>query len=285
MGRFFIFYTGNSMFNASGIVQNALNGIHYRDFLRDLTIAQQMSDNQLSPAYVSNIVAAMGCRLTLEKETIKAVPFHDTTPANVPSYMGSNPRLSVLPYINANPFVILPEWNTLYSRLEVALSSNSPAPAIVYRDIWQMSKARKLSLLNAPAQMICFPVMCLTDGNVKQVRLSFYNFIKTPAAFFNGAPCVISGQRLNKRIFAVGANVEHSFDGNAAKEDARAILAELHSEYAQPNHITEAQGYLMRALLDVRKRNADHIQDVMVSIHTDAKATRTLPAPPTSSKA
>lgn len=259
------------MFNASGIVQNILSGsLTYSELLRDIATVQQMSSNAIGADYIVNMLAALGCRLSLDGEKLVPVPFDASVTVTTPNHMRA--AGNDLPFIKSEPFVLLPNWQDLYARVEVMLPGKTESLLVIaFRETLNMQNAFANQGRRVPSQMVCFPVMSLNDGKVKLARMSFFSFVKSSAAFLHGGTCTIVGHHARKRIQACTAQLNHSHDPVKAMAEAEHALNALRADYQQPNTLTYEQGCMLRTLLDTRKRNAKAIQAGMGVVHNEPK--------------
>lgn len=259
------------MINASGIITDILNGkLTYTELLRDITTMQQLSSHAIDFNFIVNQILAMGCRLIIDGDDIRAVPVDVRTYPNPPQFMRTRP-VENLPYIRNEPFAFLPNWDKVYARLEIMLigKGTQPMTTAPFREVLSMKSIFHNSNRVIPSQMVCFPVMCLLDGSIKLVRLSLHNFSKTSPHVLNGIPCIIRGKASRKMIVAPSLVLDKTFDPNESLNGAYAALAQLESDYIQPNELSIEQAQLLRNLLDTRKRDASAIQHRMAAIHLD----------------
>ena len=254
------------MFNASGIVQNILSGkLTYTEVLRDITTVQQMSSNAIGPDYFVNVLAAMGVRLTLDGEKLVTTTFD--AHASITSPISMRAASHDLPLIKNEPFVMLPGHRELYARVEIIVPES--LTLVVYREVLDIHQAFHTQRKAYPSQMVCFPVMSLTDGKVKLVRMSHFGFAKSSAAFLDGAPATVSGHQARKRIHSNGTNLVHSFDLEQASIEATKAMEPIKADFAQANTLTYEQGCMLRTLLDTRRRNARSIQARASTLHNE----------------
>jgi len=256
------------MFNASGIVQNILNGsITYTELLRDISTVQQMTSNAIGPDYFVNVLAALGCRMTLDGDKIVTVPFEAHASVTTPIQMrAAGPDL---PFIKAEPFVMLPNWQDIFARVEILLPEQ--LTVVAYREVLTMQKALTMGTRQVPSQMVCFPVMCLKDGKVKLVRMAYFSLVKSAAALMNDNACTITGHHSRKRIQVCTSTLVHGFNAEQAFEEARPAIEALRAEYEQANVLTYQQACALRSLLDTRKREAKAIQSSVSAMHATPK--------------
>uniref|UniRef100_A0AB39CE83 Uncharacterized protein n=1 Tax=Pseudomonas phage HRDY3 TaxID=3236930 RepID=A0AB39CE83_9VIRU len=256
------------MFNASGIVQNILNGsLTYTDLLRDINTVQQTTSNSIGADYFVNLLAAMGCRMTLDGDKIVTVPFEAHASVVTPVHMrAATPDLQ---FVKAEPFVMLPSQQEIFARVEILLPEQ--LTVVAFREVLPLSKALAIGTRQVPSQMVCFPVMSLKDGKVKLVRMSYFSFVKSAAALTQSNACTIIGHHSRKRIQPCTANLNHSFDVEQATIEAQTALEALRAEYEQANTLNYAQACTLRSLLDTRKREAKAIQTSVSAMNAAPK--------------
>lgn len=265
------------MFNASGIVQNILNGsITYTELLRDISTVQQTTSNAIGPDYFVNLLAAMGNRLTFVNGDLASVPFDSHVSIATPEFMRA---ASIdLSFIKTEPFQLLPGWQELFARVEILLPETMTI--VAYRETYSMKNLAAQANQNrhVPSQMVCFPAMSLKDGKVKLVRMSLFSFVKSAAAILAGGACTIVGHHTRKRVQPCTATLSHSFDIEQAAIEAAPALEALRAEYAQPNQLTYEQGCMLRTLLDTRKRDAAAMQARVSQLNPEPKGKGNGPA-------
>jgi len=263
------------MFNASGIVHNILNGsITHTELLRDISTVQQMTSNAIGPDYFVNVLASMGSRLTFVDGALATVPFDTHATITTPEFMRA--ATIDLQYVKTEPFLILPNWQEIFARVEILLPEM--VTLIAYREVMSVQQVHANQGRAITSQMICFPVLSLKDGKIKLVRMSYFSFVKSVANVMAGGVCTIIGHHTRKRIQPCTANLNHSFDVDQALAEAAPALEALRAEYSQPNPMTYEQAYMLRTLLDTRKRDARAMQARISQLNGDPKGKGQSPA-------
>lgn len=253
------------MFNASGIVKDILNGsITYTDLLRDIHTLQQISSDAVNHNHVVNAILSMGCRLILDGDRIRAVPYDYRGSVNLPKAMNVKP--DPIPALRSEPFVFLPNWEKVYARMEILVygQDNAPITASPSRTILNLNSILT-SQQRFPTMMVLVPVLELNTGTLRLLRISLVTFSQTPRELFNGQ-CIMRDRGARRRIAPLSVVLQSSYDPTEAIAANADSLTAMDSAYTDMG-LTVEQAQMLRNLLDTRKYNPGLMQQALGRMH------------------
>jgi len=253
------------MINASGIISQILSGkLTVHELMRDVDMLEQYSSGTTNYNFVVNVLLAMGVRIVLDDVKVLVVPVNQKIDSTLPAFMRVR-KTPALQYIRSEPFMFLPELDSVYARLEIMIHGTDLQPTIAapFREILSHKALMSSRSENVPPMMVAVPVLCLTDGTIRLIRISLYNLVKTPRSIIESKCCILKGKASRRSVVTPSVGV--TYDCNAAEAVANAgpALAQLDAEYAAPNVFTVEQAKTLRNMLDTRQRDAMAIQALM----------------------
>jgi hypothetical protein len=253
------------MINASGIISQILSGkLTVHELIRAVDMLEQYSSGTTNYNFVVNVLLAMGVRIVLDDVKVLVAPVNQKTDSTLPAFMRVR-KTPALQYIRSEPFMFLPELDSVFARLEIMIHGTELQPTIAapFREILSLKALMSSRSENVPPMMVAVPVLCLTDGTIRLIRISLYNLVKTPRSVIESGCCIMKGKASRRCV--VTPSVSVTYDCNAAEAVANAgpALDQLHTEYAAPNVFTVEQAKTLRNMLDTRQRDAMAIQALM----------------------
>lgn len=253
------------MINASGIIHQILSGkMTVHELMRDVMTLEQLSSGTTNYNFVVNVLLAMGVRIVLNDEKVLVAPVNQKTDSVLPAFMRVR-KTPALQYIRSEPFAFLPELDSVYTRLEIMIHGTEQQPTIAapFREILSLKSLMSARSDNVPPMMVAVPVLCLTDGSIRLIRISLYNLVKTPRSVIEGKCCILKGKASRRVVVTPSISVSCDFSADAALEGAQDALAQMALDYNGPNVFTVEQAKTLRNILDTRQRDAMAIQALM----------------------
>lgn len=258
------------MFNASAIIKNALDGnTSAQDFIRALDGLQQFSSGRLNFNFVVNSILSMGCRLIIRADgNIAAVPIDNVVEPNPPKFLRVRTH-EKLTFVRNEPFEILGDhWPHVYMRIEIMMHGSSVHPTITaaYREVETLDVAMSERMRHVPPFMVALPVLCVTTGEIKLVRISLRSLRN--AKLIPGAVYTVHGKGPKRFIKQATVTINHEFNVAEAVESNRAALDQLDDDYASAQNLFNVeQAITLRNVLDTRLRDAEAMQALTMGMH------------------
>lgn len=253
------------MINASGIISQILSGkLTVHELMRDVDMLEQYSSGTTNYNFVVNVLLSMGVRIVLDDVKVLVAPVNQKVDSTLPAFLRVR-KTPALQFIRSEPFVFLPELDSVYARLEIMIHGTELQPTIAapYREILSHKALMSARLTNVQPMMVAVPVLCLTDGTIRLIRISLYNLVKTPQSIIDGKCCILKGKASRRTVVTPSINVACDFDAREAIANATQALQSLDAEYSVANAFTIEQAHTLRNMLDTRKRDAAAIQALM----------------------
>lgn len=242
------------------------NGVHYSDLLRDLQTAQERSLDAIkvrAGQLVANIVLATAQRAVIDDHgIITVIPYTQRQEKTLPDIAIAH-NSEPFSYCTSEPFVFLRDHvQKIYWRFEVVVQQyhhDKPVSTVLspFHGVTTWDEVRGNQ--DCESAMLSVPVLSLTSGKVKLLRISHSNFVKYVDDSLLDKSCLtVSGRgtHLNFSVPAIEITHKHDLSAIFEQEDVQEGFAWLDQKYSEDS-LTFQDAMNLRCILDNRTRTPE----------------------------